>query len=64
MKNRINVAVVGCGGFARSVHLPNMAENEKQKLYAACDITEKAAVEVKGEYYMSYATTEYQKCFE
>jgi predicted dehydrogenase len=64
MKDKINVAVVGCGGFARGVHLPNMAGSKKYSLLAACDMIEEAAEEVKNEYHMGYATTEYQKVLD
>ena len=46
MSDKINVAFIGCGGFARGTHLPNMAKNQKYKLYAACDIIEETAKDV------------------
>lgn len=64
MKDKINVAIVGCGSFARGMHLPNMTENGKYNLYAACDIVEKAAEDVKEEYGLAYATTEYEKVLD
>jgi len=61
MSDRINAAFVGCGAFAKGMHLPNMAKNQKYKLYAACDIIEEAAREVSKQYNMEYFTTDYEK---
>ncbi|NOX96516.1 MAG: Gfo/Idh/MocA family oxidoreductase [Nitrospirae bacterium] len=61
MEKKIKVAIVGCGDFARGVHLPNIATNSKYQLYAACDIVEERAKEVAEKYQMAYATDDYQK---
>ena len=61
MSDKINVAFIGCGGFARGTHLPNMAKNQKYKLYAACDIIEETAKDVFEQYEMEYFTTDYEK---
>ena len=64
MTDRINAAFVGCGGFARGMHLPNMVKNEKYRLYAACDIVVYAAKEVYEQYKMEYFTTDFQKILD
>ena len=64
MKDQINVAAIGCGLFAKFMHLPNMEENSKYKLYAACDIVEEAAKEMAEKYKMAYATTDYDKVLQ
>ena len=64
MTTKINVAFIGCGGFVKGMHLPNMAKNEKYKLYAACDIMEKAAKEVSKQYNMEYFTTDFRKILD
>lgn len=61
MPKKINVAVVGCGNFAKAMHLPNMDANSKYCLYAACDLVEPVAKEVAEEYKMAYATTDYEQ---
>jgi predicted dehydrogenase len=61
MSGKIKAAFVGCGGFARGMHLPNMAKNPKYELYAACDIVENSAREVFEQYEMEYFTTDYEK---
>jgi len=64
MKDQINVAAIGCGLFAKFMHLPNMEENSKYKLYAACDIVEEAAEEMAEKHKMAYATTDYDKVLQ
>lgn len=64
MPKKINVAVVGCGNFAKAVHLPNMDVNSEYCLYAACDVMEEAAREVAEKYQMAYATGDYEKVLE
>lgn len=64
MEKRINVAIVGCGSFAKGVHIPNMAANSKYRLYAACDVVEDVAREIAEEYQMAYATTDYKRILE
>jgi predicted dehydrogenase len=38
--NRLNVAIVGCGGIARERHIPCWLKNRKTKIVAVCDINE------------------------
>jgi len=42
---RTNVAVIGAGGIARSVHLPSLAEMSDVNVVAVCDIVESRARE-------------------
>jgi predicted dehydrogenase len=58
---KIKVAVIGCGGFARGMHLPNMRGNDKYELYAACDIDEGLARKTAKDFEMKYATPDYEK---
>lgn len=42
----VKVAVVGCGGIARSVHLPSLAEMPDVEIVALCDLIESRAREL------------------
>lgn len=64
MEKKIKVAIVGCGSFAKDVHLPNIAANSKYQLYAACDVREEAAKETAEKYQMAYASANYKKILE
>lgn len=57
----INVGLIGCGGFARGMHIPNLMKNPKYKIYAAMDINPKAAEEVAEETGASYWTDSVDK---
>jgi len=46
----INVGVIGCGGFARLVHIPNMRAHPDFNLYFACDIDRGAAKRAAAEF--------------
>ena len=60
----INVAFVGCGAFARGMHIPNMAKNDRYNLYAACDIVKENAKQVSEEYNMKYFTGDYREVLD
>ena len=48
MGDSIQVGVIGCGKFARSVHLPNIAKVSDLRLRATCDIILKRARDEGG----------------
>lgn len=59
--NRIKVAVVGAGGFARGMHLPNLAKLDKYyEIYAIMSRTGHSANACATQYNAKYATTDYQ----
>lgn len=59
-KNIINVALIGAGGFATGMHLPNIAKlSNKYKLHAVMNRTGHKAKMVAEQYKASYATTNY-----
>ncbi len=57
-KDMINVALVGAGSFATSVHLPNLKNlSRKYKIYAISDKNGHTAKAIAEQYQASYATT-------
>ena len=50
MGGTINVGVIGCGGFARLVHIPNMKAHPDFNLYYACDMERDAARKTAREF--------------
>ncbi|KIM06099.1 MAG: oxidoreductase [Sulfurovum sp. AS07-7] len=60
-KNIINVALIGAGGFATGMHLPNIAKlSNKYKLHAVMNRTGHKAKAVAEQYKANYATTNYE----
>jgi len=57
----INVGLIGCGGFARSMHIPNLKKNPKFRIHAAMDIDQAAADQVAKDTGADYATTDLAK---
>lgn len=59
-KDTINIGLVGTGGFATGMHLPNIKKlNDKFKLYAVMNRTGHKAKSVASQYGANYATTDY-----
>lgn len=60
-KDIINVALIGAGGFATGMHLPNIAKlSNKYKLHAVMNRTGHKAKAVAEQYKANYATTNYE----
>jgi len=60
-KDIINVALIGAGGFATGMHLPNIAKlSNKYKLHAVMNRTGHKAKSVSEQYKANYATTNYE----
>lgn len=49
-ESRVNVALVGCGGIARSQHLPNLTRTPGVRLQAVCDVHRCAAESAARDY--------------
>lgn len=63
--NRINVAVVGAGGFARAIHLPNLRKlKDKFNIYAVVSRTGYNAKLIAKQFGARYATTDYNEILE
>jgi len=57
----INVGIIGCGGFVRGMHIPNLKANPKFKIRAVMDINEKAASSLQADSGAEYATADVEK---
>src|SRR5690606_34813370 len=59
---KIRVAIVGAGGFARGMHLPNLNKLGKHfEIYAVMSRTGHSANACAKQYSAKYATTDYQQ---
>lgn len=59
-KDIINVALIGAGGFATGMHLPNLTKlSNKFRLHAVMNRTGHKAKAVATQYQANYATTDY-----
>lgn len=54
----LHVGLIGCGGFMRAVHVPNLQKNSKFKIYATMDIDKAAAESLCADTHAMYATTD------
>lgn len=61
-KKIINVAIIGAGGFAKGMHLPNLQKLKNMySIYAICDINSLNAKETAIKYGANMATTDYEE---
>ena len=59
---KINVAIVGAGGFAKGMHLPNLKKlSDMYNIYAIMSRTGTNAKSIAVEYGAKYATTDYNE---
>ena len=58
---KINVGVLGCGSFAKNMHLPNMKRDGRYRIHVACDIDLAQAEEVREKYGCAYATEDMER---
>jgi len=57
----LRTGLIGCGGFARGMHVPNLKKNAKYAIHAVADINAEAAKSLGTEVGASYATTDINK---
>ena len=63
MQGFVQVAVIGCGAFARNVHLPNIGNVPSLRLSAVCDLKESLARTECAKYGADYATDDAAEIF-
>lgn len=64
-KKTINVAIIGAGNFAKTVHLPNLEKlKDKYNIYAICDLDSLNAKMTAEKYKANYATTDFEKILD
>jgi len=64
-RDKINVALIGAGGFARVMHLPNMSKmQEHYNIHAIVDISGSSAKVTAEKYGARYATTDYREVIQ
>ncbi|MCE5249346.1 bi-domain-containing oxidoreductase [bacterium] len=62
---RIHVAVVGAGGFAKGIHLPNFKKlSEVYSIHAIADVVGHNAVATAKQFGAAYSTTDFQEVIE
>jgi len=54
----LKVGLIGCGGFAKGMHVPILKKNPKYTIHATMDIVESAAKEVAADTNAAYWTTD------
>ncbi len=57
----VRLGIVGCGGFVRGVHIPNIRKNSKFQIKATMDIDESAAQKTAEETGADYHTTDVER---
>ncbi|NSW91011.1 MAG: Gfo/Idh/MocA family oxidoreductase [Firmicutes bacterium] len=57
----LKVGLIGCGGFAKGMHIPILKKNPKYTIHAAMDVIENAAKEVAEDTGAAYWTTNVDK---
>jgi predicted dehydrogenase len=61
-EGRINVGIIGAGGFTREAHLPNILKLDSLfNIYAVCDKIGSNADDVAEQYKASYSTTDFKE---
>ena len=57
----LKTVLIGCGGFARGMHVPNLMASEKYEIRACCDVNEEAASSLCEEIGAAYFTPDIDK---
>ncbi len=57
----LNVGVIGSGGFARAIHIPNLRELDSFNLMGVAARSKASALSTKKDFGFEYATTNYQE---
>ena len=57
---KVTAAIVGCGGIARSQHLPNLTRAPNIRLQTVCDVNATAAKSAQADYRVPQMTTRFE----
>lgn len=57
----IRIGLIGCGGFMRHMHLPNLLADDTWRVVATCDVAYAAAQALGEAAGAEYATTDYEQ---
>ena len=60
----VNIALIGAGGMANSVHYPSLAEFKDVNLVGLCDIVESKLHATAERFHIEHTFTDYQKMLE
>lgn len=60
-KNQVTLGLIGCGEFAKLMHVPILKKNDKYIIYGVADVFETAAKEMKDLTGAAYAVTDVDK---
>ncbi len=60
VKDRVGAAIVGCGGIAKSQHLPNLTRAPNLRLLTVCDVNADAARAAQAAYAVPAMTTRFE----
>ncbi len=58
MVDQVRLGIIGCGGFARGMHVPNILRNNKFHIVATCDLELALAEGLRDQTGARYATTD------
>lgn len=61
---KVTAGFIGCGGFARNMHMPILMESDKYEIRAVMDINEDAAKEAAEQVSAEYFTTDVDRILE
>jgi predicted dehydrogenase len=61
MSKCLSVGMIGCGGFARGMHIPILKKNPKYRIYAVVDINEEIAKQTAEDTGAAYFTNDVDK---
>ena len=62
--NKVNIALIGAGGMANSVHYPSLAEFEDVNLVGLCDLVESKLHSTAERFEIEQTFTDYKKMLE
>ena len=61
---KVTAALVGCGGIARSQHLPNLTRAPNIRLQTVCDVNAAAAKSAQADYGVPQMTTRFEELLQ